>query len=132
MTAIFTGAERFDAVATFAKLLCDDGVPLSEAVGRLATWNGEFCDPPLGEDALGEALNGAYFDSAPTQTQTTPKERKARASTHKIAALSLRVTPIVKDAAARAAAAEGRSVASWTERTLAAHLKSLGYLGDAE
>ncbi len=138
MHTIFQGAERLDAVVTFATLLRTDDVPLSEAVGRLNVWNRDFCLPPLDADAVTEALQGAYFDpdagSAPVASvpQIASNGREPHISANRIAAIAVRVRPALKAAALRAAAGEGRSLASYVERALAAHLKAAGYLEDAE
>lgn len=46
----------------------------------------------------------------------------------KDAALSVRVTPVTKSAVQKAADEDGRSVASYVERLLVAHLKEKGHL----
>ncbi len=138
MDTIFHGAERLDAVVTFATLLRTDDVPLSEAVGRLNVWNRDFCLPPLDADAVTEAVHRAYFDpdagSAPVASvpQIAARVREPHISANRIAAIAVRVRPALKAAALRAAAGEGRSLASYIERLLTAHLKSIGLLGDAE
>ena len=43
-------------------------------------------------------------------------------------AISVRVTDEVKEAVEKAAEADGRSVASYVERLLSAHLRATGYL----
>ncbi|WP_163681134.1 YlcI/YnfO family protein [Magnetospirillum aberrantis] len=46
----------------------------------------------------------------------------------KDAAISVRVTPDVKEAAEKAAKEDGRTLAAYVERLLAAHLREKGYL----
>ena len=46
----------------------------------------------------------------------------------KSAPLGLRITPSLKKALDEAAAADGRSLASYAERALAEHLRKKGYL----
>jgi hypothetical protein len=137
--ALFTGAERFDAAAAYARLLREDGVLLGEATDRLDAWNRQFCVPPLDPDAVTEAVNLVYFGSDSTDSaghhsvpQIAFHVREPHASTHRIAAISIRVKPALKAATLRAATGEGRSLASYVERLLVAHLKSIGFLGDAE
>jgi uncharacterized protein (DUF1778 family) len=49
-------------------------------------------------------------------------------TTAKTSAISIRVTDQTKDAVERAAAEDGRSVASFAERLIIAHLKAKGFL----
>ena len=49
---------------------------------------------------------------------------------NKTSQVNLRITPTLKDAAEKAAAADQRSLTSLIEKLLTEHLREKGYLGD--